>query len=191
MPFSALMTDIVSLIKKDGTQVDNLKSSVQGEKIFIDRSDILIESGDLIHRKMSNGAEETYKVIDPGFHEKFHTIPAGYDIKCKKLGIPEAKKAIQNITYNNTINIHGDNQGIAVSGNENKNIINKEFDKKFVELIDIIETSKMEDKNKIIENLKSKKEDKNELQTYLGTLLTRGAEVATLTPIIASLLGFL
>ena len=190
MPFSALMTDIVSLIKKDGTRIDNLKSSVQDKKIFIDRADILIESGDLIHRKMSNGAEVTYKVIDPGFHEGFHSIPAGYDMKCKKLGIPEAKKAIQNITYNNTINIHGDNQGIAVSGNKNK-IINSEFDKKFIELIEIIKTSEIEDKNQIIENLKNKKEDKNEFQSYLGTLLTRGAEVTTLTPVIASLLGLI
>jgi len=36
MPFSSLMTDMVSLIKKDGTKINDIKSSVQGSKIFID-----------------------------------------------------------------------------------------------------------------------------------------------------------
>jgi len=192
MPFSSLMTDMVSLIKKDGTKINDIKSSVQGSKIFIDRSDILIESGDLIHRSLSNGAEETYRVIDPGFHEGFHSIPAGYDMKCKKLGVPEAQKAIQNITYNNTVNIHGNNQGIAVSGNENHSKIKyTEFNKKFIELLDEVKASNISDKYKIIEDLESNKEDNIELQSYLGTLLTRGAEVTTLTPVIASLLGLL
>lgn len=192
MPFSSLMTDIVSLIKKDGARVDNIQSSVQDKKIFIDRSDILIESGDFIHRKMSNGAEETYMVIDPGFHEKFHGIPAGYDMKCKKLGLPEARKAIQKVIYSNTVNIHGNNQGVAVSGNENNsNILDVEFDKKIIDLITAIEASSIQDKKQLIKDLNNKKNNKSELQSYLGTLLTRGAEVTTLTPVIVSLLGLL
>jgi hypothetical protein len=49
---------------------------------------------------MSNGGEETYRVLDPGFHERFHAIPAGYQMKVVKLGLPEAAKHIQHITYN-------------------------------------------------------------------------------------------
>ncbi|MDZ7788122.1 MAG: hypothetical protein U5K73_08405 [Halofilum sp. (in: g-proteobacteria)] len=71
-------------------------------KIFIQGKELLIESGDLIQRSMSNGAEETFEVIDPGFHECFHGIPAGYQMDVRKLGIPEAKSAIQSITYNVT-----------------------------------------------------------------------------------------
>ena len=74
MPFKALLTDTVSLIKQDGTTVDGIKASVQTNKIFIQGQKPLIESGDLIQRKMSNGAEETFEVIDPGFHEKFHRV---------------------------------------------------------------------------------------------------------------------
>ena len=104
MPFKALLTDTVSLIKQDGTTVDGIKASVQTNKIFIQGQKPLIESGDLIQRKMSNGAEETFEVIDPGFHEKFHGIPAGYQMRARKLGIPEARSAIQSITYNVTGN---------------------------------------------------------------------------------------
>ncbi|SJN29722.1 hypothetical protein [Psychrobacter sp. JB385] len=105
MPFNDLMTDTVNLLKKNGEVISNISSSVQKNKIFIQRSDILIETGDLIQRSMSNGAEETYKVIDPGFHERFHSIPAGYQMDVIKLGLPEAevavqKAAVQHITYN-------------------------------------------------------------------------------------------
>jgi hypothetical protein len=99
---SGLMTDEISVLKQDGSRIDNIKASVQTNKVFIDRSDVLIESGDLVQRIMSNGGEETFTVIDPGFHEKFHGIGAHYQMVVKKLGIPEAKKAIQTITYNIT-----------------------------------------------------------------------------------------
>lgn len=98
--FEELLNDTISLRKKNGDCFYPIKASVQRNKIFIDRSDILIETGDLITRKMSNSGEETYEVIDPVFHENFHGIPAHYQIDVKKLGVPQAKEAIQNITYN-------------------------------------------------------------------------------------------
>lgn len=93
----------------------------QKSKIFIQRSDLLVETGDLIQRRMSNGAEETYKVIDPGFHEQFHSIPAGYQMDVQKLGLPEAKSAIQHITYN----ISGTNNRVNQNSTDNSiNIAN-------------------------------------------------------------------
>ncbi len=100
MSFNLLLTDTVTLVKKNGDTYSGIKASVQKGKIFIERSDIFIETGDLIQRKMSNGGQETYEVIDPGFHEKFYAIPAGYEMDVKKLGLPEAKEAIQSTTYN-------------------------------------------------------------------------------------------
>lgn len=100
--FSGLMNDTVSVLKQNGQCIDKVQASVQINKIFIDRSDFVISSGDLIQRKMSNGAEETYEVIDPGFQEEFHSIPAHYQMVVRKLGVPEANKAVQNITYNVT-----------------------------------------------------------------------------------------
>jgi hypothetical protein len=169
MPFSELMNDNVSLVKKSGERVDKIKASVHGQEIFILRSDILIETGDLIQRKMSNGGEETYEVINPNFNEKVGGIPAGYQIQCKKLGLPEAKKAVQNITYNNTVNIHGDNKGNAQVGNGNT-INSLEFNQKFIQLIHEIENSSIGNKAQIIQELNEKKDDKTALQSSLGTL---------------------
>ena len=121
MPFDDLMTDTVSVLKTNGEVISGISSSVQKDKIFIQRSDILVETGDLIQRSMSNGAKETYKVIDPGFHEKFHSIPAGYQMDVIKLGLPEAKAAVQNITYN----ISGTNNRINQNSTDNSvNVIN-------------------------------------------------------------------
>lgn len=95
-----LHRDTVTILKKNGEKHENVKASVQAKRIFIKGSNILIETDDLIQRKMTNGAIETYRVIDPGFHEGGSLIPAGYQITHKNLGLPEAEKAVQNITYN-------------------------------------------------------------------------------------------
>ncbi|MHA4740592.1 hypothetical protein [Dyadobacter sp. MSC1_007] len=101
MGFSAIETDIVSLLKSStGEQIDNIRACVATNKISISRSDIVIKPGDVISLKMSNGETESYKVIDPRYHEKFGGIPAGYDITVKKLGIPEAENLRQQINYN-------------------------------------------------------------------------------------------
>lgn len=67
-----MMNDTVELLKSDGTKKTGLKASVQRTKVFMDAKGVLVEPEDLISRKMSNGAEETYRVIDPGFREDFH-----------------------------------------------------------------------------------------------------------------------
>lgn len=100
MGFATLMTDIVTVLKQNGDLFDGIKASVQSNKIFIEGRQPFIEIGDLVRRKMSNGGEETFRVLDPGFHEEFHSIPAGYQMKVAKLGVPEASRQIQNITYN-------------------------------------------------------------------------------------------
>lgn len=121
MSFDDLLTDTVSVLKQSGDIIAGVKSSVQKNKIFIQRSDILIETGDLIQRKMSNGAEETFRVIDPGFNEAFHGIPAGYQMDVTKLGIPEAKAEVQHITYN----ISGTNNRINKNSTDNSiNLVN-------------------------------------------------------------------
>ena len=162
MPFDSLLTDSVSVLKKTGEVIDAVKASVQTEKIFIQRSDILIESGDLIRRSMSNGAVETYEVLDPGFHERFHSIPAGYQMHVKNLGVPEAAKAIQSITYNvsginnrinqgstdNSINIFNQNQDMqehidALRSEISRLDLSEGQKKDSIEVIDAIESQVM------------------------------------------------
>jgi len=100
LTFADMLNDNVTLLKKNGDRIEGIKASVQSRSIFINRSDMLIETSDLIQRKMSNGGEETYEVIDPGFNESFGSIEAHYQMTHRKFGIPEAKAAAQIFTYN-------------------------------------------------------------------------------------------
>lgn len=102
MPFESFMRDNISVRKKNGDVIEGLKASVQSTEISLFRPDVLIESGDLIERRASNGAVETFEVIDPGFHEAFHSIGAHYHMSVRKLGLPEAKRLVESITYNIT-----------------------------------------------------------------------------------------
>lgn len=119
MPFEKFMTDTVDLLKSDGSKKTGLKASVQKNKVFMNANDVLVEPQDLIIRRMSNGAEETYRVIDPRFHEHFHGIKAHYQMKVHKLGYPETKNALQSITYN----ITGNNARINQNSVDNSNNI--------------------------------------------------------------------
>lgn len=121
MSFKRMMTDNIKVIKSDGQEIEGLKASVQSKGIYLMQSDVLIEPKDLIQRLMSNGGTETFKVIDPGFHEGLHGIPPHYQMKVQKLGIPEAEKAIQSITYN----ISGPNARVNNHSTDNStNIVN-------------------------------------------------------------------
>jgi len=99
----------------------------------------------------------------------------------------EGDKINKKIEINNNIVINRDNHGIISIGNEN--MISTEFNQKFSQLIEAIRVSNIENKNQIIEDLNIHKEDKVVLQEYLGKLLTRSVEFATLAPIISTLFG--
>lgn len=91
------------------------------------------------------------------------------------------------ITYNNNINIHGNNYGNAVRGNGNT--IQSPLDQKLIELIDAISKSQLSDKEQIIAELQHSKESKVSIQQTLGKLLTRGAEVSSLVSMITGILA--
>jgi hypothetical protein len=93
------------------------------------------------------------------------------------------------INHYNTVNIGRDNNGQIAIGNNNS--FSSEFDKKFTELLQAISLSQLADKNIIIEGLKNVQSDKVALQSALGHLLTRGAEVASLISMITGLLPLL
>lgn len=196
MIFDELLTDVVSLLKSSGETVNEIKASVQKNKIFTHRSDILIEPRDLIQRRMSNGGEETYEVIDPGFHEKFHDIPAGYQMEVRKLGVPEAKRAVQNITYN----ISGANARLNQNSTDNSiNIIyqNSKLAENIQALRDEVKKMKLEPTNEkealeIVDAVEQQIVSNNPSKAVVKTLLNglpHLGNIASLGSFILSLLG--
>ncbi|MCL6334321.1 hypothetical protein EXT66_13525 [Pectobacterium carotovorum subsp. carotovorum] len=178
MPLSSLLKDTVSLLKKNGERTDNIKASVQSNKIFINRSDIFIETGDLIQRRMSNGGEETYEVIDPGFHERHGSIAAGYQMTHKKLGLPEADKYVKNIVYN----ISGTNSRVnnhSVDNSINIENLNPDVSEYIARLRSEIEV--------VINNPKEKQEAIEIVDAIEGQFLSDNPSKAVVKSLLASL----
>lgn len=138
-----------------------------------------LEKDELIIRNNSWCIDDSY--IFTGLTFKGKSFVENHDAK-------EYSK-IEKTEINNNLSI-GTNHGIAVAGNDNI-INNSEFNQKFTQLIQEIQNSNIGDRSQIIQDLNDKKEDKEALQTLLGTLVTRGAEVATLISTIGALLGIL
>lgn len=116
--FDDFATDSITIVKTDGQKFEGLKASVQRDRIFFWNSSILVEPKDLIQRNMSNGGVETYEVIDPNFIEKIMDFSAHYQMRVRKLGLPEVEKAFQTITYNiNGVNARVNNNSVDNSTN--------------------------------------------------------------------------
>lgn len=103
--FGSLERDHVTVIKQDGQRFESQPASVQKDRIYMNGSKLLIEPGDIIERVMSNGGKETYRVIDPGWHEGSSIIPSGYQMNVENLSVARPAPAMQSVTYN----INGDN----------------------------------------------------------------------------------
>ncbi|NAX20824.1 hypothetical protein [Vibrio sp. V39_P1S14PM300] len=196
MAFQKMMTDHIKVIKTNGEEHSDLKASVQDKGIYLMQSNMLIEPNDLIQRIMSNGGEETFKVIDPGFHEKFHSIPAHYQMKVQKLGIPEAKKAVQSITYN----FNGDNARVNNNSVDNStNIVNHNSEvTEHIELLRSEIERLVEDASEKQEALEvvgaveaqfqSEKPSKAVVKTLLGALPHEGS-IASVASFLLSAIG--
>ncbi|AZC94884.1 hypothetical protein [Pseudomonas chlororaphis] len=192
MSFSDFMTDTITVRRRTGEVIDNLKASVQSNQIFLDRSDILIEPGDLVERKMSNGGVETFDVIDPGFHEAFHGIDAHYQMKVKKLGLPEAKQRVQSITYN----ITGHNARINHDSVDNsKNSVNiggelKEYLVALRQIVEAIDDEKQKrDAVEILDGVESQLALPKPSKTVVSTLLNALPHIASVSSLASAIIG--
>ncbi|MEX0597392.1 MAG: hypothetical protein WD512_12935 [Candidatus Paceibacterota bacterium] len=140
--FKQFNNENVTLIKTNGDRYEDVEASVQSDMIFIEDTSLPVEEGDTFIRKLPNGLIEKYKVLDRGFHEKFSSMPAHYQVKVHKLsGIKQAKsgKTIYNLGDNSRVNINSNDSSI--------NIINMESKHLFAEI-----------KSKVEENIESQNE---------------------------------
>ena len=194
MPFQNLMNDKIDILKKDGTKIAGLKASVQRNRIFMNAGKILIESGDLIQRHMSNGAEETYRVVDPGFYEGLGGIPANYQMTVGKLGVPEAKQALQSITYN----ISGNNARVNQNSIDNSTNIVKvdaQLDEQIAALRKAIDKLQLPDEQRtssheIIDSVEEQFKSGAPKKSVITALLNALPQIASVAEIVATIMKF-
>lgn len=120
------MRDTITLVKQNGERHDNLRASVQGTTVIYMEAQPLIESGDEIIRIASNGGQDRMIVIEPGFHESHHSIPAHYQMKVQKLGGYQPP-SVQATPVSQVYNFHGDNARLNHQSIDNSfNVIKRE-----------------------------------------------------------------
>lgn len=194
MSFEDFMTDTITVRKSTGEVIEDLKASVQSNQIFLDRSDVLVEPGDLVERKMSNGGVETFDVIDPGFHEAFHGIDAHYQMRVKKLGLPEAKQRVHSITYN----ITGHNARInndSVDNSTNSVSIGGELQEYLTALRQIVGTiddaKQKKDASEILDGVESQLALPKPSKTVVSVLLSALPHIASISSLASAIIGAL
>ena len=191
--FDEFHTDNISIIKSNGQRYDGLKASVQRDKIYFEDSSILVEPRDLIQRNMSNGGVETFEVIDPGFVESIMDFEAHYQMRVRKMGIPEAEKAVRNITYN----ISGANARVnnhSVDNSINNATISPEVPNLIASLR--LELSKLGlssqervEFDEVVDEIESQLSTQAPKKTVIKSLLAALPHVETVAAISASIFG--
>jgi len=70
----------------------------------------LIEQGDFAYRQMSNGGEEYFEILDPGFIEAMQGLSAMYQMKVRKVAPADARQLL--------VKAQNENQSQAIMGSE-------------------------------------------------------------------------
>lgn len=191
--FDEFATDNISIIKSSGQRYDGLKASVQRDTIFFESASILVEPRDLIQRNMSNGGVETFEVIDPGFVESIMDFDAHYQMRVRKMGVPEAEIAVRSITYN----ISGANARVnnhSIDNSINTVTINPELSG----LVDALraEISKLgmsseerAEAYEVVDEIQSQLKAQTPKRTVIKSLLAALPHVETVASISATILG--
>ena len=97
-----LLRDIVTIRTKDGTTYPDVRASVQPGKILTQRSDIPIQPGDEVVRRIPSGIDEAFVVDDPGFQAGLHGIPSFYQMRVHRADAPARSSRGGTVIYNLT-----------------------------------------------------------------------------------------
>jgi hypothetical protein len=161
MPVDRMLNDSVSLLKKNGERYDEIKTSVQKDKIFTNRVDIPIEEGDIFERKLPNGLVERYLILDAGYHTGFGNIKAHYQSSVRKETKIDPPSTLPQAVYN----LIGPNARVNIhSMDASNNVVDINQGELFNELI--LSLQKNIDNRDLKENLTRKVA---ELQQAQGT----------------------
>lgn len=194
--------DKVDLLKADGTKIEGITSTISGSNLIVVKlnrnqgNPLVIAPTDLLQRKLSNGVEETFEVLDPVFYERGPgSTGPHYQVKVRKMGLPEAKAAVQNITYNlsgpnSRVNIDSvDNSVNTVSIHSEVNNYLEEL-RKEVSALDLSPEAKAE-ALEVVDEVKGQFESGKPKRSVVSALLSSLPHVASVLKIAAAITTFL
>lgn len=187
--FSNFPRSKVKLVKQDGTSYD-FEAHVQTKLIFTSDMTIPIEEGDTIERTLShNGLKEKYVVLDRGFYDETHGVPAHYQVKVEK-----ATKPVNPLSNNaTTINASGNAKVNFQSTDNSINIsLTQEEIKQFDELYNAIES--IPNSTEILEvakELQGSAKSPSFKEKYIDFMSIAADHMTVLAPFIPFLIGLI
>ncbi len=116
-PFQDLLTDKVSILKVDGTEMGPYECAIDGSSCTIFDENLDADEGDSVLRTLPNGKVERHKIMHVDYTAKFHGIPAAYKLTIEKLSslLPKRKgETTINISQSHGIQV-GDHNSLAIS----------------------------------------------------------------------------
>ncbi len=116
--FSSLTNDRVTLVKKDGTVVqENIPATVSSKQITTFMPDLPIEVGDHFLRQLPSNLVEDFIVTDPGFRSGVSPIPPHFQTKVRRSDAPAAPPQSIIATFhgsNSRININSTDKSVNI-----------------------------------------------------------------------------
>lgn len=117
MPIDDMMTDKLTFVKKDGTELrKDVPGLVTPQQVTTFVTDIQVEVDDHILRPLPNGLVEDYIVVDPMFYD-VGGFDSHFQIKVRRSSHPQA--SAQTVINNITQNFHGDHARGYVNSTDN------------------------------------------------------------------------
>ncbi|EQB32540.1 hypothetical protein [Sphingobium ummariense] len=131
--FNSLPKSEFEVISPDGEVRSTGKGIFTGNKVIVFDEKLLVFEGDEIRRRLPNGADDTFTVVDPKFFPKMTSIPANFQIDVRRKGtFPHGKGG------NFSIAVTGDNARVNIGSTDNSsNVVNNSG--VFADLITAIE----------------------------------------------------
>jgi hypothetical protein len=117
--FGSFPQEDFEVVSAEGESRGKVKGIFSSKSIAIPNADAVIMVGDELRRRIQNGTEEVYEVVDPVFYAKHHTIPAHFQVKIRRKGIFEPGRG-----GNYTIHVAGANSRVNInSSDRSQNIV--------------------------------------------------------------------
>ena len=189
-----LLNDIVTLVNKDGRRHENIRASVQTEKIYIDDVTVPITAGDKIERTLPSAQEEVFLVTNAHLWSGVGSIKPYYEIAYEREGAQRihSQRTAVNVHVSDSpqarVNLYSTDQSINVSNHQPEAVFSEIRDRlkeSVANLSDLkLLLERVEDMDRSLEN--------GDFKTAYKNFMAAAADHMTiLAPVLPALAGLL
>ncbi len=111
--FGSFPQEDFEVVSAEGESRGKVKGIFSSKSIAVPNANAVILAGDEMRRRIQNGTEEVYEVIDPVFYAAHHTIPAHFQVKIRRKGVFEPGRG-----GNYTIHVAGPNSRVNINSSD-------------------------------------------------------------------------